>query len=78
MTGLMFIQQLNLEIKRLSTKGLSIRELPEKVKRMEIEAPEFDEWMDYDQFMEQYGDYYARQFEIEKQKTLKTPVPSIM
>lgn len=45
---------------------------------MEIEGPEYDEWMDYDQFMEQYGDYYAEQFEAEKQRRIKSAEPTIM
>lgn len=61
----------------MNTKGLALKELPEKVKRMEIEGPEFDEWMDYDQFMEQYGDYYTEQFEAEKQRRAKSPEPSV-
>lgn len=62
----------------MSTKGLTLKDLPEKVKRMEIEGPEYDEWMDYDQFMEQYGDYYAEQFEAEKQRRIQSAEPTIM
>lgn len=63
----------------MSTKGLSLKDLPEKVKRMEIQAPgEFDEWMDYEQFMEQYGDYYAKQFEVEKLMRAQTRESRIM
>lgn len=71
----MVLQLLNQEIKRLSTKGLSLKDLPQKLKFTEEEFREYDEWMDYDQFMELYGDYYAGQFEAEKQRRAKALEP---
>lgn len=41
------------------------------------EFREYDEWMDYDQFMEQYGDYYAAQFEAEKQRRARALQPDM-
>lgn len=58
---------MNQEIKRLSIKGLSLKELPERLKPyIDEELPEFDEWMDYDEWMEIYGKYYQQHFAEQK------------
>lgn len=61
----------------MSTKGLVIKPR-EKITSIydgeEEEEP--DEWMDFDQYMREFGDYYAEEFEAEKQRKKQISIPS--